>query len=44
LVLFKNRIDEHHVMTFYYKFASMYFGSGDNDSCILYLDKIISNK
>ena len=31
-------------MTFYYKFASMYFGSGDNDTCILYLDKIISNK
>ena len=44
LVLFNNRIDEHHVMTFYYKFASMYFGSGDNDTCILYLDKIISNK
>ena len=44
LVFFKNRIDEHHVMTFYYKFASMYFGSGDNDTCIFYLDKIISNK
>jgi len=44
LKLFENRIDEHHVMTFYYKFASMYFGSGDNDQCIFYLDKIISNK
>lgn len=39
-----NRIDEHHVMTFYYKFASMYFGSGNNEKCIYYLDKIISNK
>jgi len=41
---YENRIDEHHVMTFYYKFASMYFGSGDNEKCIFYLDKIISNK
>ena len=44
LKVFQNRIDEHHVMTFYYKFASMYFGAGDNDKCIFYLDKIISNK
>tara|TARA_R110002073_G_scaffold14554_1_gene59283 strand:- start:53831 stop:55378 length:1548 start_codon:yes stop_codon:yes gene_type:complete len=44
LKLYENRIDEHHVMTFYYKFASMYFGSGDNEKCIYYLDKIISNK
>lgn len=41
---FKNRIDEHHTMTFYYKFASMHFGAGDNKGCIHYLDKIISNK
>lgn len=41
---FENRIDEHHVMTFYYKFASMYFGSGDNEKCIFYLNKIISNR
>ena len=41
---FKNRIDEHHRMTFYYKFASMHFGAGDNKTCIQYLDKIISNK
>ena len=44
LTLFKTRIDEHHVLTFYYKFACMYFGSGKNDECIFYLDKIISNK
>ena len=44
LTQFKNRIDEHHIMTFYYKFASLYFGMGDNDKCIFYLNKIISNR
>ncbi|OIQ28782.1 MAG: hypothetical protein BM564_08410 [Bacteroidetes bacterium MedPE-SWsnd-G2] len=41
---FSNRIDEHHFMTFYYKFASLNFGAGNNKACITYLDKIISNK
>ncbi|MFI1745152.1 hypothetical protein [Thalassobellus sediminis] len=41
---YKNRIDEHHVMVFYYKMASMYFGAGENKKCIYYLEKIISNK
>ena len=41
---FKNRIDEHHIMVFYYKIASMYFGAGETKKCIFYLDKIISNK
>lgn len=41
---FENRIDPHHKMIFYYKFASLHFGVGDNKSCIAYLDKIISNK
>ncbi|MBU2949167.1 hypothetical protein KO493_00440 [Tamlana agarivorans] len=41
---YKDRIDEHHVMVFYYKIASMYFGAGDNRKCIYYLEKIISNK
>jgi len=44
LKVFRNRIDEHHVMIFYYKFASMYFGAADNKKCIYYLNKIISNK
>ena len=39
-----NKIDEHHVMIFYYKLACMYFGTGDNKSCIAYLKKIINNK
>jgi len=41
---YKNRIDEHFTMTFYYKFACLHFGSGNNEECIAYLEKIISNK
>lgn len=40
----KERIDEHHIMIFYYKIACLYFGNGDNKNCILYLKKIINNK
>ena len=40
----KSRIDEHHVMVFYYKIASLYFGIGDYHKCIEFLEKIISNK
>jgi hypothetical protein len=41
---FKDRLDDHQVMIFYYKFANMYFGHGNTKECIYYLDKIISNK
>lgn len=44
LIPFSNRIDPHHKMIFYYKFASLHFGAGNNKECIKYLDKIISNK
>jgi len=40
----KTRIDEHHIMVFYYKIASLYFGIGENKKAIEFLDKIISNK
>lgn len=40
----KERIDEHHVMVFYYKIACLYFSMGDNKTCIQYLKKIINNK
>ncbi len=40
----KNKIDEHHVMVFYYKIACLYFGLGDNRTCISYLKKIIDNR
>ena len=44
LIQFNDRIDPHHKMIFYYKFASLHFGAGNNKACIKYLDKIISNK
>ena len=40
----KDRIDRHHIMLLYYKIACLYFGMGDNKTCIQYLKKIISNK
>lgn len=40
----KYRIDEHHVMVFYYKIASLYFGSEKYTECIMYLGKIINTK
>ena len=39
-----NQIDPHHIMMFYYKIACVYFGVEDYENCIIYLDKIISNK
>lgn len=41
---YRNHIDLHHIMTFYYKIACLYFGTEDYENCILYLDKIIGNK
>ena len=41
---FKNRIDEHHIMVFYYKIASLYFCVGNNKECIKFLRFIIDNK
>jgi hypothetical protein len=41
---YKGILDQHHVMIFYYKVGSIYFGAGDNENCIYYINKIISNK
>jgi tetratricopeptide (TPR) repeat protein len=41
---FKNKLDHHRIINFYYKLGCLYFGSGDNKSAILYLNKVISNK
>jgi hypothetical protein len=41
---FKRKIDKHHIMVFYYKIGCMYFGMADYENCILYLNKIITNK
>ncbi|MEL4456063.1 hypothetical protein [Lutimonas vermicola] len=40
----RSKIDEHHVMVFYYKFASLYFGASKYEKCIFYLEKIMKNK
>ncbi|MBT8179727.1 MAG: hypothetical protein HKP60_11465 [Eudoraea sp.] len=40
----RDRIDQHHVMVLYYKIACLYFGIGDNKTCIAYLKRIINNK
>lgn len=37
-------LDRHRVLVFYYKIASLYFGSGDADKSIVYLNKIINWK
>jgi tetratricopeptide (TPR) repeat protein len=41
---FGKKIDQHHVMLFYYKIGCLYFGAGDYENCIKYLSKIIKNK
>jgi hypothetical protein len=37
-------LDRHRILIFYYKFASLYFGSGDYEKTIKYLNKIINWK
>jgi hypothetical protein len=37
-------LDRHRVLVFYYKFASLYFGSGDYENTIKYLNLIINWK
>ena len=41
---FELYIDRHRVLVFYYKFASLYFGSGHYEKSIDYLNKIINWK
>lgn len=44
LVQHEKYLDRHRVMIFYYKIACLYFGSGDNEKCIDYLNRIINQK
>jgi len=37
-------LDRHRVLTFYYKIACLYFGSGNNEQAIEYLNRIINWK
>lgn len=41
---FKSRLDDHHIMVFYYKIGCLYFGMANHKKCIEYLSKIINNK
>jgi len=41
---YKLHIDTHIVLVFYYKIACLYFGSGDNEKAIEYLNLIINRK
>ncbi|MBW3545910.1 MAG: hypothetical protein KY428_09995 [Bacteroidetes bacterium] len=41
---FQSQLDPHWMLIFYYKIASLYFGSGDHQKAILYLNKIIQFK
>lgn len=38
------RLDQHRILIFYYKIASLYFGAGNHDKTIDYLNKIINYK
>jgi hypothetical protein len=44
LRIHNDHLDEHHEMMFFYKIASIYFGTEKYAECILYLEKIINNK
>ncbi|MFZ9660767.1 MAG: hypothetical protein ACO29O_02725 [Chitinophagaceae bacterium] len=41
LIEYEQLLDRHRVLIFYYKFACLYFGTGDFDKAIDYLNKII---
>ena len=41
---FELKMDRHRVLVFYYKIACLYFGSGDNEKTIEYLNRIINWK
>ncbi|MEX0843805.1 MAG: hypothetical protein WD022_00920 [Balneolaceae bacterium] len=39
---YSQTIDPHHILIFYYKIACLYFGAGENEKAIDYLNKIIN--
>jgi tetratricopeptide (TPR) repeat protein len=41
---YQQYIDTHRALVFYYKIASLYFGSGDSENAIVYLSRIINLK
>ncbi len=41
---YRLKMDRHRILVFYYKIACLYFGSGDNEKTIEYLNRIINWK
>jgi len=41
LIDFELQLDKHRTLIFYYKFACLFFGAGDFDNTVIYLNKII---
>ncbi len=41
---YSNQLDLHHRMMFYYKIACLYFGNGNYDPCMRYLQRIIRTR
>lgn len=41
LSAFELQLDKHRTLIFYYKFACLFFGAGDFDNAVIYLNKII---
>ena len=41
LKMFELQLDKHRTLVFYYKIACLYFGYGDYEKCVEYLNKII---
>jgi hypothetical protein len=44
LVEYKLNLDRHRILIFYYRFACLYFGSGNSEKAVEYLNKIINWK
>ena len=44
IILYKDRLDNHHIVMLYYKISCLYFGMGKHKECISYLDQIIKPK
>lgn len=40
---FDRKIDDNRILNFYYKIGCLYFGSGDNERTIVYLNKVIDH-
>ncbi|WP_378184684.1 hypothetical protein ACE939_08105 [Aquimarina sp. W85] len=44
IMLYSDRMDDHHIMVLYYKIGCLYFGMDNYRKCIEYLSKIIHNR